>query len=72
MFEKNKEKEKIKEFIREYTYTSPQVSEEIYNYFYQQFNFSEIPDIDTITIEKYTDERDDKKYLLVIPCTAEE
>ena len=64
MFEKNKEKEKIKEFIREYTYTSPQVSEEIYSYFYQQFNFSEIPDIDTITIEKYTDERDDKKYIL--------
>jgi ATP-dependent Lhr-like helicase len=65
MFEKNKEKEKIKEFIREWTYTSPQVSEEIYNYFYQQFNFSEIPDSDTITIEKYTDERDDKKYVLV-------
>ncbi|MGY4884475.1 MAG: ATP-dependent helicase [Nanobdellota archaeon] len=64
-FEKNIDKEKIKEYIREYTYTSMQVSEEIYNYFYQQFNFSEIPDIDTITIEKYTDERDDKKYLLV-------
>ncbi len=64
-FEKNIDKEKIKEYIREYTYTSMQVSEEIYNYFYQQFHFSEIPDIDTITIEKYTDERDDKKYLLV-------
>ena len=59
------DKEKIKEFIREYTYTSPQVSEEIYEYFNQQFKFSEIPDIDTITIEKYTDERDDKKYVLV-------
>lgn len=65
MFEKKVNKEKIKEFITQYTYTSPQVSEEIYDYFYQQFNFSEIPDIDTITIEKYTDERDDKKYLLV-------
>jgi ATP-dependent Lhr-like helicase len=64
-FEKKIEKEKIKEFVREYTYTSPQVSEEIYNYFYQQFNFSEIPDVDTITIEKYTDERDDKRYVLV-------
>jgi ATP-dependent Lhr-like helicase len=64
-FEKNMDKEKIKESIREYTYTSLQVSEEIYEYFYQQFNFSEIPDIDTITIEKYTDERDDKKYVLV-------
>lgn len=64
-FQKNIEKEAIKEFIRKYTYTSPQVSEEIYNYFYQQFHFSEIPDIDTITIEKYTDERNDKKYLLI-------
>lgn len=64
-FEKNINKEKIKEFIRSYTYVSLQVSEEIYNYFYQQFNFSEIPDIDNITIEKYTDERDDKKYILV-------
>jgi ATP-dependent Lhr-like helicase len=64
-FEKNIEKEKIKEFIREYTYTSAQVSEEIYEYFNQQFHFSEIPDIKTITIEKYTDERDDKKYVLV-------
>ena len=64
-FEKKIDKEKIKEFIRGYTYTSMQVSEEIYEYFSQQFNFSEIPDIDTITVEKYTDERDDKKYLLV-------
>jgi ATP-dependent Lhr-like helicase len=64
-FEKKMDKEKIKEFIREYTYTSVQVSEEIYEYFEQQFGFSEIPDIDTITIEKYTDERDDKKYVLV-------
>ena len=64
-FEKNLDKEKIKEFIRKYTYTSMEVSEEIYEYFYQQFHFSEIPDIDTITIEKYTDERDDKKYILV-------
>jgi ATP-dependent helicase Lhr and Lhr-like helicase len=64
-FEKKIDKEKIKEFIREWTYTSEQVSEEIYEYFYQQFNFSEIPDIDIITIEKYTDERDDKKYVLV-------
>jgi len=64
-FEKNISKEKIKEFIREHTYTSLQVSEEIYEYFNQQFQFSEIPDTDTITIEKYTDERDDKKYVLV-------
>jgi ATP-dependent helicase Lhr and Lhr-like helicase len=64
-FEKKMDKEKIKEFIREHTYTSVQVSEEIYEYFYQQFHFSEIPDIETITIEKYTDERDDKKYVLV-------
>jgi len=64
-FEKKNSKEEIKKFIREYTYTSDAIAEEIYDYFYQQYNFSEIPDEDTITIEKYTDERDDKKYVLV-------
>ncbi len=64
-FEKKLKKEKIKEFIQEYTYTSQPVSEEIYNYFNQQFQFLEIPDIETITIEKYIDERNDKKYILV-------
>jgi ATP-dependent Lhr-like helicase len=64
-FEKNIQKNSIKNFIKEYTYTSDIVAEEIYEYFYQQHNFLEIPDIDSIIIEKYIDERNDKKYILI-------
>jgi len=38
---------------------------EIYEYFRQQHGFSEIPNSSVMTIEKYIDERDHKKYLLV-------
>jgi len=65
LFEKKYAKEEIKESIRKQTYTSASVSEEIYNYFYQQYNFLEIPDTKNLVIEKYIDERDDKKYVLV-------
>ncbi len=65
MFEKNKTKNIIKKFIRNHLYVSEIVAEEIYNYFYQQYEFSEIPDTKKITIEKYVDERDDKNYILV-------
>jgi ATP-dependent Lhr-like helicase len=58
-------KKTIKEFIKNHAYISEDVAEEIYDYFYQQYNFSEIPDDENIVIEKYTDERDDKKYVLV-------
>ncbi len=64
-FEKKKSKEKVKEFIKQHLYVSEPISEEIYTYFFQQYEFSEIPDTKTITIEKYIDERDDKKYILV-------
>lgn len=59
------QKDKIKSFIEKWASVSDEISEEIYNYFYQQYNFSEIPDDKTITIEKYIDERDDKKFVLV-------
>ncbi len=65
LFEKKQSKQKIKKFIENYSYISEEISEEIYNYFYQQHYFSEIPTEDTITIEKYIDERDDKKFILV-------
>jgi len=59
-------KKKIIDFIKKYTYIrSQEVAEEIYDYFHKQYEFSEIPDSDTITVEKYVDERDHKKYLLV-------
>jgi ATP-dependent Lhr-like helicase len=65
LFNEKTLKEKIKSFIKKHTYCSDSVSEEIYNYFYQQYHFSEIPDDKNLVIEKYVDERDDKKYILV-------
>jgi len=64
-FEKKKNKGEIIELIKKQLYIDESIAGEIYNYFYQQYNFSEIPDIETITIEKYIDERDNKKYILV-------
>jgi ATP-dependent Lhr-like helicase len=49
------------DFIQEYLYCSKHVAEEIYNYFYEQSSFSEIPDEKTIVVEKFKDE---KEYLL--------
>src|SRR6056297_1385328 len=65
-FQKELSKKKIIEFIKEYTYLrSNRVAEEIYDYFEKQYNFSEVPDSNKITIEKYVDERNHKKYLFV-------
>ena len=64
-FSLEKSKKDITAFIKKYLYIDDSVAREIYDYFYQQYNFSEIPDIETITIEKYVDERDNKKYILV-------
>lgn len=65
MFNKNEPKAEILNKIKEQTYVTKEIAEEIYNYFYQQYHFSDFPDTNTITIEKYIDERDNKKYILV-------
>lgn len=62
---KKQKKELVISFIKNYLYVDEKVSEELYEYFKQQHDFSEIPHTDKITIEKYTDERDHKKYILV-------
>ncbi|MDP2628938.1 MAG: ATP-dependent helicase [Nanoarchaeota archaeon] len=65
LFKNSKTKKQIIDFIKKFLYVNDEVAEQAYNYFYEQHNFSEIPDLDTITIEKYVDERDNKKYILV-------
>jgi ATP-dependent Lhr-like helicase len=65
LFEEKKNKKLIVSFIKKYLYIDDKIAEEIYNYFKQQYEFSEIPHTNLITIEKYIDERDNKKYLLV-------
>ena len=61
MFEK-KSKAGIIEFIKNYLYVEDSSAEAIYNYFYEQFKFSEIPTPEKIIIEKFKGE---KNYLLV-------
>ena len=59
--EKLGNKEKCIGFIREFLYCKEYIAEEIYNYFKQQQEFSEIPDEKTIVVEKFKEE---KEYLL--------
>jgi ATP-dependent Lhr-like helicase len=61
-FETKEKKEKIIEFIKSYVYCDEETAGTVYNYFEEQFEFSEIPDSKTITIERY---RADKNYLLI-------
>ncbi len=63
--EKKENRENILNFIQDYLYVKKNIGVEIYNYFYQQYKFSEIPHTNLIFIEKYIDERDNKNYILV-------
>ncbi len=49
------------EFIQGYLYCKKDVAEEIYNYFIEQHEFSDIPDEKTMIVEKFKEE---KEYLL--------
>jgi len=59
--ERIENKDRCIEWIKEYLHCKNELAEEIYNYFYQQWKFSEIPDEKTIVIEKY---KEDKEYLM--------
>ena len=49
------------DFICEFVYCKKDVAEEIYDYFKEQYDFSEIPDEKTIIVERFKEE---KEYLL--------
>lgn len=59
--EKIKDKKKCIEFIRDYIYCGEPAAEQIYDYFYEQAKFSEIPYDGLIVVEKFKQEKD---YLL--------
>jgi len=61
-FESGEKENKILEFISKHLYTDEHTTQAIYAYFLEQFNYFEIPDTKTITIEKYKAE---KNYVLV-------
>ncbi len=64
-FEEERDKNEIIEFIQSYLHLKRPPSEEIYEYFYQQHNFLEIPHTNKILVEKYIDEINHKNYILV-------
>ncbi len=65
LFEKNKSEKQILNFIKKCLYVNENIAKEIFIYFKQQYIFSEIPDTKKIIIEKYIDEKENKKYILV-------
>ncbi len=61
-FEKKETEREILEFISKHLYVDENTGRAIYSYFKEQFNYFEIPDAKTITIERYKAE---KNYILV-------
>ncbi len=62
-FNRNVPREEILEFIHDYLYVDDNTAQALYNYFYEQFNFSEIPSDRKILIEQYSDK--DRRYAVV-------
>ncbi len=53
----NKSKEEIIKFINEYLYVDRNAAESLYNYFYEQYNYAQVPSNTRIIVEHYTDEQ---------------
>ncbi len=64
MFCANKSKKEILEFINSYLYVDKNSSELIYDYFYQQFNYAEIPSHSRIIVEHYSDDNSKRKIVV--------
>ncbi len=52
-----KSKQEIMDFINSYVYVDKNAAKSIYNYFFEQFNYAEIPSHSRIIIEHYTNEQ---------------
>ncbi|MBI2660036.1 ATP-dependent helicase [Candidatus Woesearchaeota archaeon] len=64
MFCANKPKSEIIEFIDKYLYVDKNASESVYEYFYEQFNYAEIPSHSRIILEHYSDSKSKRKYAI--------
>jgi ATP-dependent helicase Lhr and Lhr-like helicase len=53
-------KKEIIDFINKYVYVDLNAAESIYNYFFEQFNYAEIPSNSRIIVEHYTDDESKK------------
>ena len=56
----NKPKKEILEFILEFLHVDQNAAESIYQYFYEQYNYAEIPSNSRIVVEHYTNEQGNK------------
>ncbi|MBI2208006.1 ATP-dependent helicase [Candidatus Woesearchaeota archaeon] len=52
-----KSKQEIADFINDYVHVDKNAAESIYNYFYEQFNYADIPSHSRIIVEHYTNDR---------------
>jgi len=52
-----KSRQEIVDFINDYVYVDKNAAESIYNYFYEQFEYAEIPSHSRIIVEHYTNEK---------------
>ena len=62
LFCANKPKKEIIDFINSYLYVDKNAAESIYEYFYEQFNYAEIPSHSRIIVEHYSDDKSKRKY----------
>ena len=60
-FKNNMKKSEIIKFIQDYLYLDESVAESIYNYFYEQHNYLEIPNSGVFLVERYNSQ---KHYLI--------
>ncbi len=61
-FENKKNKNEIIEFIHSYLYVNEVAAEAIYNYFWEQYHYLEIPHDQKLLVEHYNEEK--KKYVV--------
>ena len=59
--EGNSKKQDVIDFLKDFLYTTEHTATAIYNYFYEQYKYLEIPDSNTMIIERY---KGDKNYLI--------
>ena len=64
MFCANKNKNEIMDFINSFLYVDKNAAESIYDYFYEQFNYAEIPSHSRIIVEHYNDDKGKRKYYI--------
>jgi len=60
----NKSKEEILAFTNGYLHVDNNAAEQIYDYFFEQFNYAEIPSHSRIIVEHYSDEKARRKYAI--------